>query len=195
MAHDWNIRARGHVCGACNSPFADKKPCVSVLRSAQDGGYERLDYCTACWRAQTPPEGLISVWEGTYEAPVKVEKEEIVKRESAESLFRRLVVLEDPAMQSIVYVLAVMLERGKRLVERGKRPHESGGILRIYEEKATGDSFVVLDPRLKLDQIAKVQEDVVALLSGTHPTAPATGEPGESAPVADPPPLPQDGDV
>ena len=65
-------------------------------------------------------------------------------------------------------VLAVMLERGKQLVERDAKPHESGGILRIYEHKKSGDTFIVLDPRLRLDQLGEVQNQVVALLSGTE---------------------------
>jgi len=68
----------------------------------------------------------------------------------------------------VVYVLAVMLERGKQLIERDTKPHESGGILRIYEDKISGDTFVVLDPKLHLDKLAIVQQQVVALLSGTQ---------------------------
>jgi hypothetical protein len=59
-----------------------------------------------------------------------------------------------------------MLERAKQLVERDTKPHESGGILRIYEHRKSGDSFVILDPRLRLDQLAPVQEQVIAILSG-----------------------------
>ena len=70
-------------------------------------------------------------------------------------------------MRNVVYVLAVMLERGKQLVERDARPHESGGILRVYEHRKSGDVFTVLDPRLRLDEIGEVQRQVVTLLSGT----------------------------
>ena len=167
MAQDWNIRSRGHTCAACEKNFEDKRVCVSLLAETPDG-FARADYCTTCWRTlrDQPRDGVVSVWESIYEAPVRTVKEEVVKRESADALFRRLVILDDPAMQPAVYVLAVMLERAKRLVERGRRAHESGGILRVYEDKATADTFIILDPRLRLDQIAKVQEDVVALLTG-----------------------------
>ena len=167
MAQDWNIRSRGHVCAACEKNFEDKRACVSLLFDTSEG-FVRNDYCTTCWRTlrDQPRDGVVSVWESIYEAPVRTEKEEVLKRETADALFRRLVILDDPAMQPAVYVLAVMLERTKRLIERGRRAHESGGILRVYEDKSTGDSFIVLDPRLRLDQIAKVQEDVVALLNG-----------------------------
>jgi hypothetical protein len=168
VAREWNIRSRGHACAACGKNFEDKRVCVSLLLEAA-GEFARNDYCAACWRGlrDQPREGVVSVWEGVYEAPVRNVKPEVVTRETADALFRRLVILEDPETQPVVYVLAVMLERAKRLVERGRRDHESGGILRVYEDKATGDSFVVVDPRLRMDQIAKVQEDVAAQLGET----------------------------
>ena len=167
MAREWSIRPRGHACAECGKQFEDKRVCVSLLLDAAEG-FARADYCAACWRVlkDRPREGVVSVWEGIYEAPVRNEKTEVVTRESADALFRRLAILDDPETQPAVYVLAVMLERAKRLVERGRRGHESGGILRVYEDRATGDSFVVIDPRLRMDQIAKVQEDVAALLAG-----------------------------
>jgi hypothetical protein len=108
------------------------------------------------------------VWDGIYSVPKPVIKNEPVKKDTAESLLRKLIALEDPAMLNVVYVLAIMLERGKQLIERDAKPHESGGILRIYEHKKSGDTFVVLDPRLHLDKLAIVQQQVVSLLSGTH---------------------------
>jgi hypothetical protein len=178
MAQEWNIRPRGHVCGICAQPFVDKKPCVSVLRETENA-YERLDCHLNCWQDTPRDWEPFSMWEGEYEAPVaNSAKEETVKKETAEGLLRRLITLEDPSMQNVVYVLAVMLERGKQLVERDAKPHESGGILRIYEHKKSGDTFVVLDPRLRLDRLGEVQQQVVALLSGTHSLA---GEPKAGA--------------
>ena len=183
MAQEWNFRPRGHVCSICAQPFVDKKPCFSVLRETEST-YERLDCCPACWKSTPRDWEPFSVWEGDYEAPAPVlAKNEPVTKVTAEGLLRRLITLEDPAMQNVVYVLAVMLERGKQLVERDAKPHESGGILRVYEHKKSGDTFVVLDPRLRLDQLGEVQRQVVALLSGTHAlneetgnSAPETGE-------------------
>jgi hypothetical protein len=60
-----------------------------------------------------------------------------------------------------------MLERSKILVERDAHPQEDETIIRVYENKKTGESFVVLDPRLRLENLAEVQQQVVALLSGT----------------------------
>ena len=168
MAQEWNIRPRGHTCSICTEPLVDKGPCVSVLRE-NENTYERLDCHADCWNRLERDWEPFSAWEGIYEAPSPSSlKVEPLKKENAEDLLRRLITLEDPTMSNVVYVLAVMLERGKILVERDAKPHESGGILRIYEHKRTGDTFVVLDPKLRLDRLGEVQQQVVALLSGTH---------------------------
>jgi len=163
MAQEWNIRPRGHTCTICATPFVDKDACVSVLRETESA-YERLDCHAGCW-AETPRDWEpFSSWESMYEAPpLHAGKTEPVKKENAEELLRRLVMLEDPAMSNVVYVLAVMLERGKMLVERDARPH-ARGILRVYEHRRTGDTFVVLDPKLSLDSLGDVQQQVIALL-------------------------------
>ena len=70
-------------------------------------------------------------------------------------------------MKNVVYVLAVMLERSKILVERDAKELEDGKIRRVYEDRKQGDTFVILDPRLRLENLAEVQSQVVALLSGT----------------------------
>jgi len=166
MAQEWNIRPRGHTCSICETPFADKDACVSVLRETENA-YERLDCHPLCWEQQTRDWEPFSAWDGLYEAPPRITKEEPVKKENAEELLRRLITLEDPAMGNVVYVLAVMLERGKLLVERDAKPHD-GGILRVYEHRRTGDTFVVLDPQLRLDSLGDIQQQVIALLSGTQ---------------------------
>ena len=84
--------------------------------------------------------------------------------------------LDDPAMKNVVYVLAVMLERSKILVERDRKEQEDGTIRRVYEDRKNGDTFVILDPRLRLENLAEVQQQVVALLSGTKTLGEVAGE-------------------
>jgi hypothetical protein len=165
MAQEWNIRSRAHACQGCGQAFRDRQPCVSALFDAASG-YERRDYCPACWEQPRPPDDPqpFSVWQGEFREPEKAAREEPVRRETAESLLRRLIALEDPAKTNVVYVLAVMLERSRQLVERDVRPHESGGLLRVYEHRRSGDTFIVLDPRLRIEAIGEVQRQVIAML-------------------------------
>ncbi len=166
MSQEWNIRSRGHFCSLCQKPLVDKTPVVSALREVV-GGYERYDCHPECWKALPRDWEPFSQWDGVYYAPVRETKKEPLKKEDAGELLRQLVTMDDPAMKNVVYVLAVMLERSKTLVERDAKELEDGSIRRVYEDRKQGDTFVILDPRLRLENLSEVQQQVVALLSGT----------------------------
>jgi len=166
MSQEWNIRSRGHVCTLCQKPLTDKTPMVSALRETT-GGYERLDCHPECWKTMERDWEPFSFWDGVYVAPVREEKKEPLKKEDAGELLRKLITLDDPAMKNVVYVLAVMLERSKILVERDRKEQPDGSIRRVYEDRKNGDTFVILDPRIRLENLSEVQSQVVALLSGT----------------------------
>jgi hypothetical protein len=166
MSQEWNLRSRGHICTLCQKPLVDRAPVVSALKEEGDG-YERFDCHPECWKAAERDWTPFSQWDGVYFAPVREERKEPLKKEDAGELLRHLITLEDPAMKNVVYVLAVMLERSKILVERDRKEQKDGTILRIYEDRKNGDTFVILDPRLRLENLSEVQQQVVALLSGT----------------------------
>ena len=181
MSQEWNIRSRGHVCSICGKGLVDKAPVVSILHELPDG-YERLDCHPECWKAQERDWEPFSQWDGVYFAPVREEKKEPLKKEDAGELLRQLVTLDDPAMKNVVYVLAVMLERSKILVERDAKTLDDGTIRRVYEDRRQGDTFVILDPRIRLENIAEVQQQVVALLSGTKTLGEVATETDGAAP-------------
>ena len=182
MSQDWNIRSRGHVCSICQKPLVDRTPVVSALKETS-GGYERLDCHPECWKAAPRDWDPFSQWDGVYFAPVREEKKEPLKKEDAGELIRKLITLDDPAMRNVIYVLAVMLERSKILIERDAKPQADGTIRRVYEDRKNGDTFVILDPRIRLENLAEVQAQVVALLSGTKTLGEVAGE--EAADEAD----------
>ena len=131
-----------------------------------DGEYIREDYSLACWEEQTPDHGL-SAWKSIYHAPPP--PEEMVKKESAETLLRKMLAKEDADDINAIYILAVMLERKKILVEKEVQTREDQTKVRVYEHKKSGDTFLVVDPELKLAEIESVQEEVVGLLGGRAP--------------------------
>jgi hypothetical protein len=163
---DWNIRPRGRVCSLCGKSFEDKQQCVSALRELETGGFDRVDSCRSCWDVMERDWKPFSLWEGAFEAPQTQVREEPVKKDDAEDIFRKLLALEDPSQRNVVYILAVMLERSKRLVERASKLCDDGNFVRIYEHRKTGDTFMVVDPRLNLDALGQVQREVIDLLSG-----------------------------
>ena len=181
MSQEWNIRSRGHICSLCQKPLVDKAPVISALREVPNG-YERFDCHPECWKTAERDWEPFSVWDGVYFAPVREEKKEPLKKEDAGELLRQLVTLDDPAMQNVVYVLAVMLERSKILVERDAKTLDDGTIRRVYEDRRQCDTFVILDPRIRLENIAEVQQQVVALLSGTKTLGEVATESDGAAP-------------
>ncbi len=172
---NWSVRKCSKVCDQCEKEFADKESIYSRL-SFDSGEYVREDFCKECWNKTGP--GLSS-WKTQYLVPPPP-VEEAVKKENAESLLRKLMAKENEEDLNAIFILTVMLERKKILVERDVQTTEDGRKLRVYEHKKTNESFAVIDPQLKLDQLEKVQEEVVVLLGGkprnAEPEAPVSGD-------------------
>jgi hypothetical protein len=175
--NDWNIQTRAHACATCGNPFADKAAYHTVLFE-KDRELQRMDICGACWQQEEAGagararEGFISYWQGIFEAPPPVT--DLVRKETAESLLRKLIEANDPRHIPAGYILAVMLER-KRVLKVKEQLVRDGKRTFVYEQASTGDLFTITDPDLQLSQLEQVQRDVAALLEhGLNP--PATGE-------------------
>lgn len=161
MSQEWVIKSRGRVCAICNEPFADGAMIYSSLHQGAEG-YERMDISEACW-PNAPREKTISFWRSVYQAPPAV-PEEPLKKETVETLLRQYMSKEDFSRLQVIYILAVMLERKRVLIERDVQRKEDGTKLRIYEHRQTGEIFTIPDPELRLDQIGEVQQQVNELL-------------------------------
>lgn len=174
---DWNIQARAHACQNCQKPFADKQPYRTLLFDHRSS-YARLDLCEPCWteRSSSPqPDDrpMVSQWQGVFARPPAAPPDPIQK-ETAESLLRRLVALNDPSYASACFVLAVMLER-KRLLKVKAQDRKEGRRVIVYEDPRTGDLFTVPDPGLRLDQLEPLQHEVMRLLQHGLPQATGSG--------------------
>ncbi len=168
----WSVRKCAKACTECEKEFKDKEVLFSNL-SFDSGEYLRHDFCKSCWDKNNP--GLSS-WKTIFIVPPPPE-EEAVRKENAESLLRRLLAKENEENLNAVFILTVMLERKKILVERDAKRTENGKKIRIYEHKKTNESFMVIDPELKLSELTEVQEQVVGLLSGQPVGASEPGPP------------------
>ena len=163
MNPEWNIRSCADQCAACQRKFADHETLMSRLRFTPDG-YVREDFCSACWPARSAGAiAEVSAWAATWLAPEKKTSEPL-KKETAESLLRELMEMEDSSRRNVIFILAVMLERRRILVEKEVQVQPDGQKIRVYEHKQTGESFVVPDPQLRLKEIESVQMEVMELL-------------------------------
>ncbi|HXU77421.1 MAG TPA: hypothetical protein VN794_12690 [Methylomirabilota bacterium] len=182
--NEWNIQSRGHACEACGKPFADKEGYHTLLFDDKTD-FRRSDVCAGCWQKQFSEgarerKGFISYWQGVYEAPRP--KNDPIRKETAESLLRKLIELNDPHFIPAAFILAVKLERERSLKVKEQVMREGKRIF-IYEQPTTGDILTITDPNLQLNQLEAVQRDVAALLEhGLNPPPPLTppANPAES---------------
>jgi len=175
---EWNIQSRAHACEACGKSFADREVYHTLLFDERSA-FRRLDICGACWEKQYSDggrerKGFISYWHGVYEVPPP--PTEAIQKETAESLLRKLIELNDPRYGPAAYILAVMLER-KRLLRVKEQLVQEGQRVFIYEHPKTGDVFTIIDPNLQLNQLELVQRDVGTLLEHGLNPPPAAVEP------------------
>jgi hypothetical protein len=184
--NEWNIQSRAHVCEACQQPFADKQVYHTLLFDVPPE-LRRSDVCEACWQKQaavTTDPGLISRWQGTYEAAPPVV--EAIQKETAETLLKKLIELNDPRYIPAGFILAVMLER-KRILKVKEQIIRDGKRTFIYEQPKTGDVFTITDPDLHLNQLEAVQHDVAHLLEHGLTPPPAAEVPAVSAGASESP--------
>jgi len=171
MAQDWNIKARSTACTGCQTAFTDGQPYFTRL-VFQEHDYTRGDFCGVCWAAELATNPGYSSWKGFFKMP-PAEPDRRIKKETAESLLRDLIEAGDASKTSVIYILAVMLERQRVLVEREVKTIEDGSRVVIYEHKKTAETFAITDPKLKLTELDLVQKDIMALLTGREDGAPA----------------------
>ncbi|NCC61031.1 MAG: hypothetical protein EOM12_08830 [Verrucomicrobiae bacterium] len=169
---EWDIKSRADSCGVCGRKFEDNEEFFARL-SFGDEGYQRMDSCLTCWDEQDQSDA-VSMWKSVYRLPPPPPAEAL-KKETAESLLRRLIEDDDPASLNTIYILAVMLERRRMLVEQDLQKRDDGSLIRVYEYKKTGEVFLIPDPQLKLSELEHVQEEVVIMLGGE----PRKGKNGE----------------
>ena len=156
---------------------------MSCLRFSPDG-YVREDFCTPCWASRAAAAGgAVSAWAATWLAPEK-KAPEALKKDTAESLLREMMETDDPSRRNVIFILAVMLERRRILVEKEVQVQPDGQKIRVYEHKQTGESFVVPDPQLRLKEIESVQLEVMELLG----IPPPPGKGPRPVPAGDSPP-------
>lgn len=180
MNAEWNIRACTDRCVACEKKFADRETLMSRLLFTPDG-YVRDDFCADCWPNRTLGANTeTSVWSAVWHAPAP-KAPEALKKETAESLLREFMETEDPAKRNVVFILAVMLERRRLLVEKEVQLQPDGIKIRVYEHKQTGEIFVVPDPQLRLAEIESVQREVMELLGILPPKSQVTSHDAPAA--------------
>ena len=158
MQADWEIKSRAHQCSRTGREFAEGEFFYTIL--VREGeGFLREDMSEEAWNERNENIQPFSFWRSKYEPPAPPPAEPL-PRDDAEGLLRRLIQENAPAYSNVRYILALMLER-KRVI----RPLESSDDdMLVYEHLATGETFVLANPKLSFERIPEVQREVSALL-------------------------------
>lgn len=164
LQETWSIKSRAHACSVTEKHFNDGETFyTAIFPDPESSGYLRKDFSKEAWSARaSDSEKPFSFWTSVYHVPVKQEEVQVTE-ESPEALLRRLIEEDQEHTENARYILAIMLERKKQLVEADSQATATG-IIRIYEQRKTGDVFIVKDPNIPLDEVEQIQQEVSDLL-------------------------------
>lgn len=206
MQQNWSIRSRAHQCALTGRPFEDGESFhTTIYFDPQENGYVRRDVCAEAWPQEREQRKPVAAWKNIYQKVIAEAKPEIAPKESAQDLLQRFIEDGDPKTENARYILALMLERKRQLVQTAEKEVDGAKML-FYENKKTGEIFIVRDPELRLDEIAQMQDEVASILAfggpaaeaakavgvtltvdGVVPAADTAPELSEPAPEAEPP--------
>lgn len=154
----WNIKKISSNCHKSDELFMDNEEIVSEL-IFENGILERRDYKYKHYEVN---EENISSWKTIFYIPKP--KEEIIKQDSIEDILRKKLSLENDDSINLIFILAIMLERKKILIEKSVGYNQENKKIRVYEHKKTKESFIIIDPELSLSEIEPLKEEVSDLL-------------------------------
>jgi len=180
LPESWHVRNRSRECSITHTPFTEGQQIVTALfPDTESSGYVRKDFCENAWNErEEESEKPFSHWRTKFQPTPVNDTPPPVTKQSAEDMLRTLVEEDQEHTENTRYILAVMLERQKLLRETDSQP-TSGGTLRIYEHRKTGEVYIVKDPNIPLDQVETIQEEVIAMLSPKPPVEDSPPEPAE----------------
>ncbi|OYW75034.1 MAG: hypothetical protein B7Z37_15320 [Verrucomicrobia bacterium 12-59-8] len=173
MQQNWSIRSRAHACALTNRPFEDGEVFhTTIYFDPEENGYVRRDVCAEAWAQEVEQRKPVAAWKTVYSKVLAEAKPEIAPKESAQALLQRFIEDGDPRTENARYILALMLERKRQLTQTAEKEVDGAKML-FYENRKTGEIFIVRDPELKLDEIADMQDEVATLLAFGGPAADA----------------------
>lgn len=193
MQQNWSIRSRAHECALTSRPFEDGESFhTAIYFDPQENGYIRRDVCNDAWKQELEERKPVAAWKTIYSKVIVEARPEITPKESAMELLQRFIEDGDPMTENARYILALMLER-KRQISQTAEKEVDGHKMLFYENKKTGEIFIVRDPELRLDEVAQIQEEVATVLAFGGPAADAAKAVGVTLTVdgvvpASPPP-------
>lgn len=173
MQQTWSIRSRAHECAVTARPFEDGEIFhTAIYFDPEENGYVRRDICAEAWPQELEARKPVASWKAAYQKVITEARPEIAPKASAMELLQRFIEEGDPQTENARYILALMLERKRQIVQTAEKEIDGAKML-FYENKKTGEIFIVRDPELLLDEVVQIQEEVATILAFGGPAADA----------------------
>ena len=192
MQQNWSIRSRAHTCAVTGRQFEDGESFhTTIYFDPEENGYVRRDICAEAWAQEVAQRKPVAAWKTIYSRVLAEAKPEITPKEGAQALLQRFIEEGDPRTENARYILALMLERKRQLHQTAEKEVDGAKML-FYENRKTGEIFIVRDPELKLSEMADMQDEVATLLAFGGPAADAAKAVGVTLTVDGVVPKPDD---
>lgn len=165
MNNNWEVQKCATVCSKCEKEFTDNEDLRSILYFNQDNTVERKDFCADCFKDEPKTKDSIS-WKVVFKAKKK-DSEVVDKKAIVEELFKEYLHSAEPVHSKYCYIMALMLERKKILVEKKNKKitsKNSGRRMFFYEHAKSGEVFIVHDPDIDLFEISSLQREITEIL-------------------------------
>lgn len=161
---NWRIQARAHQCAYTKIPFSEGQRVYSILaRTSPKEPWQRHDYSEE-GRAQIPSNmEILCQWQSLYKKPPAQPTEPLV-HEDPEALLRELLAQGNPEKFPHCTILALMLER-KRKLKMISRKQDQDLTWLVYEHPASGQTWLVPEVTPQASQMAMLQAEITAWLA------------------------------
>lgn len=165
LERQWKLASRKHACSLTEEPFSEGQAFyTAIFWDEEDGEFRREDFSEEAWEEKKEALSPFSFWRSLYEPPTPDQKrQDAVGKEDAEEALKRMISENDPSTIKTRYLLAIMLER-KKILQQIDAQEKDGQQLVIYKRRKTEEIFIVPDPGLELDEIPRIQAEVLALM-------------------------------
>ena len=178
---NWEIKSRGRFCSSCGRPFMEEQIYHSLLQRS-DPAPERIDICERCWDGKESIRrgSAFAYWQSRFKRFQAPAEEEKIKKNLVHRLLEKYIGSKSPEHVNLCYVLALLEERKKNFIVRGVSQDDDGNRVIVYEQAASGSSYLIRDPGLSLARADEVENQLRALLAEEEQAgseAAATGAP------------------
>jgi hypothetical protein len=144
--------------------------CHSFLYEEDDEKWVRQDICNTCWRDNVHLEKIARIksqnyisWKSKIGCLPHKKPQPSNAIENILELFHTALSNDNESSQAEAFLLALLLKRKKKFIERKEFKHSTGQIYVLYEDAATQEIFTVLKvglDRLEADNIQQIQQQI-----------------------------------